>query len=435
MIYWKTPWLVLCTAWLALAAQKTDKLECMFLGYPDLEYDGFDRTEVLTEKNFNKTVFAEDAKSVVFFNDVEEDDPELDQYECFMQLSAQIMTKRGYNFFIVNTTKELKLRKQEEVEKGEDTIHVYKDGFKIEYNGVRDPETFVGWIMDIPDDPVTIINDEHDLEEFEDLEDETVRVVGYFEPGSAALKEFEEAAEEFMGEIEFFAVVTSKWARKVGLKRIGEIQMLRPFEEDPLFAPSSADTGIFSCRKLSHYVCLINSYLEEEIEDWVEKHKEPVMQKLTLENYFNVWRDPEEDERLILAFVDEETREGRAMKKLLDKIADENSEHAGTLEIVLIDPDEFPLMVDVWEEMFGIDIEEGPQIGLVDISEIEGIWFDISQVNLDDPKKHSDSNFEVLQTWIDQIMSGSITLDDDDDEEEPSPPPPSSKGKKSKKEL
>lgn len=31
----------------------------------------------------------------------------------------------------------------------------------------------------------------------------------FIEPGSAALKEFEEAAEEFMGEIEFFAVVTS----------------------------------------------------------------------------------------------------------------------------------------------------------------------------------------------------------------------------------
>ncbi|ETN72072.1 hypothetical protein RB195_025627 [Necator americanus] len=417
MIWCRVLGIVLLATTVSAAAQKTDDLECMFLGYPDLEYDGFDRTEVLTEKNFNKTVFAEDAKSVVFFNDVEEDDPELDQYECFMQLSAQIMTKRGYNFFTVNTTKEQKLRKQEEVDKGEDTIHVYKDGFKIEYNGVRDPETFVGWMMDIPDDPVTIINDEHDLEEFEDLEDETVRIIGYFEPGSAALKEFEEAAEDFMGEIEFFAVVTSKWARKVGLKRIGEVQMLRPFEEDPLFAPSSVDT-------------------EEEFEDWVEKHKEPVMQKLTLENYFNVWKDPEEDERLILAFVDEETREGRAMKKLLDKIADENSEHAGTLEIVLIDPDEFPLMVDVWEDMFGIDIEEGPQIGLVDISEKEGIWFDISQVNLDDPKKHSDSNFEVLQTWIDQIMSGSITLDDDDDDEpEPTPPPPPAKGKKGKKEL
>ncbi|KAK6032165.1 Calsequestrin [Ostertagia ostertagi] len=417
MIWCRLLGLATLVTYVASAAQKTDDLECMFLGYPDLEYDGFDRTEVLTEKNFNKTVFAEDAKSVVFFNDVEEDDPELDQYECFMQLSAQIMTKRGYNFFTVNTTKEVKLRKQEEVDKGEDTIHVYKDGFKIEYHGVRDPETFVGWMMDIPDDPVTIINDEHDLEEFEDLDDEVVRIIGYFEPGSAALKEFEEAAEDFMGEIEFFAVVTSKWARKVGLKRVGEVQMLRPFEEDPLFAPSSADT-------------------EEEFEDWVEKHKEPVMQKLTLENYFNVWKDPEEDERLILAFVDEETREGRAMKKLLDKIADENAEHAGTLEIVLIDPDEFPLMVDVWEDMFGIDIEEGPQIGLVDISEKEGIWFDISQVNLDDPKKHSDSNFEVLQTWIDQIMSGSITLDDDDDDEpEPSPPPPPSKGKKNKKEL
>lgn len=30
-------------------------------------------------------------------------------------------------------------------------------------------------------------------------------------------------------------------------------------------------------------------------------------------------------------------------------------------------------MVDVWEEMFGIDIEEGPQIGLVDISEVRAV--------------------------------------------------------------
>jgi len=29
--------------------------------------------KVLTEKNFNKTCFADGAKSVVFFNDVEED--------------------------------------------------------------------------------------------------------------------------------------------------------------------------------------------------------------------------------------------------------------------------------------------------------------------------------------------------------------------------
>lgn len=35
----------------------------------------------------------------------------------------------------------------------------------------------------------------------------------------------------------------------------------------------------------------------------------------------------------------------------------------------------------------------------------------MSQVNLDDPKKHSDSNFEVLQAWIDQIMNGQISLD------------------------
>uniref|UniRef100_A0A914WQ70 Calsequestrin n=1 Tax=Plectus sambesii TaxID=2011161 RepID=A0A914WQ70_9BILA len=339
-----------CLAGAAFAAQ-TEELECMFLGYPELEYDGADRTEVLTERNFNKTTFAEGAKSVVFFNDVEDDDAELDQYECFLQLSAQVMTKRGYNFYTVNTTKESKLRKQEEVEKGEDTIHVYKDGYKIEYNGVRDPETFVSWLMDIPDDPLTIINDKHDKEEFEDMADDYVRIIGYFEPGSSALKEFEEAAEDFMGEIEFFAVVDSHWARKMGLQRVGEVQMFRPFEKDPLYAPNSVDT-------------------EDEFEDWVDKHKEPVMQKLQLHNYFNVWRDPEPDERMVLAFCDEETREGRAMFRLLTKLANENSEHAGTLEIILVDPDEFPLMVDVWEEMFGIEIEEGPQIGLVDLSEV-----------------------------------------------------------------
>lgn len=114
------------------------------------------------------------------------------------------------------------------------------------------------------------------------------------------------------------------------------------------------------------------------------------MQKLSLTNYFNVWvsptppdaacvrntgvvpfqKDPEEDEKLVVAFCDEETEEGVAMFKLLKKVARMNNQYAGTLEIVLIDPDEFPLMIDEWESMFGVDIEGGPVIGLVDISEV-----------------------------------------------------------------
>lgn len=30
----------------AVTNTKTEDLDCMFLGYPELEYDGFDRTEV-----------------------------------------------------------------------------------------------------------------------------------------------------------------------------------------------------------------------------------------------------------------------------------------------------------------------------------------------------------------------------------------------------
>lgn len=42
-------------------------------------------------------------------------------------------------------------------------------------------------------------------------------------------------------------------------------------------------------------------------------------------------------------------------------------------------------MVDVWEEMFGIDIEEGPQIGLVDISEVAKYIIIRKLVDLRDP--------------------------------------------------
>lgn len=383
----------------------------MFFGFPGLKYDGVDRTAELNEKTFNKTIFAKDAKSIVLFSDVEADDDELDQYECFLQLTAQVMERRGYKVFTVNTTKEVKLRNQEEVDKGEDTVHVYKDGYKIEYFGIIDPDTFTSWILDVPDEPVTIINSKYDEDEFESLEDTHTRILGYFEPGSKGLKEFEEAAEDFMGEVEFYAVVDTFWARRMGILRAGEVHMYRPFEKEPLIAPSSTDT-------------------EEEFEDWVEKNHEPVMAKLSLTNYFNVWKDPEEDEKLVVAFCDEETEQGVAMFKLLKKVSRMNKQYAGTLEIVLIDPDEFPMMIDEWESMFGVEIEAGPVIGLVDISEREGVWFDMSQLNLDQPKKYQTQNLEVLDSWIDQIMQGTISLDDDD--EPPPPPPPPAKGRKRK---
>uniref|UniRef100_A0A915NIJ9 Lipocalin n=1 Tax=Meloidogyne floridensis TaxID=298350 RepID=A0A915NIJ9_9BILA len=112
-------------------ALKTADLHCMFLGYPDLEYDGFDRTETVSLISMNVSFscllrhVSENYSAII---------------KKFLSHSKQIMTKRGYNFYTVNTTKEIRLRNQEEVEKGEDTIHVYKDGYKIEYNGVRGKE-------------------------------------------------------------------------------------------------------------------------------------------------------------------------------------------------------------------------------------------------------------------------------------------------------
>ena len=42
----------------------------------------------------------------------------------------------------------------------------------------------------------------------------------------------------------------------------------------------------------------------------------------------------------------------------------------------------------------------------------DSLWFDMAQLNLDDPEKNEDDNEEVLQAWIDQILDGSIDLDD-----------------------
>lgn len=65
---------------------------------------------------------------------------------------------------------------------------------------------------------------------------------------------------------------------------------------------------------------------------------------------------------------------GEEMMELLRELVDENAEeHSDEMRIILIDPDEHPLMLNVWEDMFGIDIEEGPQIGLVDLDEVRVI--------------------------------------------------------------
>lgn len=41
----------------------------------------------------------------------------------------------------------------------------------------------------------------------------------------------------------------------------------------------------------------------------------------------------------------------------------------------------------------------------------------MEQLNLNDPDKHRDDNEEILQAWIDQILDGTIDLDDEDDGE------------------
>jgi len=42
----------------------------------------------------------------------------------------------------------------------------------------------------------------------------------------------------------------------------------------------------------------------------------------------------------------------------------------------------------------------------------DSLWFDMAQLNLEDADANEDDNEEVLQAWIDQILDGTIDLDD-----------------------
>ena len=50
MTWIKLASLALVVGLVSAGISKNEDLECMFLGYPDLEYDGFDRTEVRIKK-------------------------------------------------------------------------------------------------------------------------------------------------------------------------------------------------------------------------------------------------------------------------------------------------------------------------------------------------------------------------------------------------
>ena len=173
----------------------------------------------------------------------------------------------------------------------------------------------------------------------------------------------------------------------------------------PLTLILKVDFGFWSWGSIFALLMLI-SFFTDEFEDWVDENKEPFMEKLTMLNYFDVWVSWLSNHDLVArnqpsyqlnnppftarrrrrrrfdrGVCRRGNRRGRGNVWIAEGIG---RKQWGTrrksqgwflyfskkFQIILIDPDEHPLMLDLWEDMFGIDIEHGPQIGLVDISDV-----------------------------------------------------------------
>ncbi|XP_024142470.1 calsequestrin-2-like [Oryzias melastigma] len=199
---------------------------------------------------------------------------------------------------------------------------------------------------------------------------------------------FKEAAEHFQPYIKFFATFDKSVAKELTLK-LNEVDFYEPFMEEPVTIPGKPHS-------------------EEEMVDFINKHRRPTLRKLRAEDMFETWEDDIEGIHIV-AFAEEEDPDGYEFLEILKEVARENT-HIPNLSIIWIDPDDFPLLIPHWEKTFKLDLFR-PQIGVINVTDADSVWMEMEdEEDLPTPQE--------LEDWIEDVLSGKVNTEDDDDEEE-----------------
>lgn len=313
------------------------------------EYDGVDRVVNVNAKNY-KNVFKKYEVLALLYHEPPEDDKasqrQFEMEELILELAAQVLEDKGVGFGLVDSEKDAAVAKKLGLTE-EDSIYVFKGDEVIEYDGELSADTLVEFLLDVLEDPVELIEGERELQAFENLEDEN-KLIGYFKSkDSEHYKAYEDAAEEFHPYIPFFATFDSKVAKKLTLK-LNEIDFYEAFMEEPVTIPDKPNS-------------------EEEIVNFVEKHRRSTLRKLKPESMYETWED-DLDGIHIVAFAEEADPDGYEFLETLKSVAQDNTDNPD-LSIIWIDPDDFPLLVPYWEKTFDIDLS-APQIGVVNVTDV-----------------------------------------------------------------
>ncbi|NXI43193.1 CASQ1 protein, partial [Galbula dea] len=307
--------------------------------------------------------------------------------ELVLELAAQVLEDKGVGFGLLDAEKDAAVARKLGLTE-EDSIYVFKGDKVIEYDGELAADTLVEFLLDVLEDPVEFVEGDHELQAFENIEDDP-KLIGYFKnEESEYFKAFEAAAEEFHPYIPFFATFDSKAAKKLTLK-LNEIDFYEPFMEEPLTIPG-------------------RSHSTQEIMAFVEEHKRATLRKLKPENMYETWED-DMDGIHIVAFAEEDDPDGFEFLEILKDVAQDNTDNPD-LSILWIDPEDFPLLIPYWEKTFNIDLSR-PQIGVVNVTDADSVWLEMAdEDDLPGP--------EELEEWVEAVLAGEVNTEDDDNEDE-----------------
>ncbi|NWH53463.1 CASQ1 protein, partial [Fregata magnificens] len=218
-------------------------------------YDGVDRVLPVTLKNYKAMLKRFPVLALLHHRPGQGDraaQRHREMEELVLELAAQVLEDKGVGFGLVDSEKDAAVAKKLDPPTWH-SIYVFKEDEVIEYDGELAADTLVEFLLDVLEDPVEFIEGDHELQAFENIEDDP-KLIGYFKnEDSEHFKAFEEAAEEFHPYIPFFATFDSKAAKKLTLK-LNEIDFYEPFMEEPLTIPDRPNS-------------------KEEIVAFVEEHK------------------------------------------------------------------------------------------------------------------------------------------------------------------
>ncbi|XP_067116276.1 calsequestrin-2-like isoform X2 [Osmerus mordax] len=353
-------------------------------------FDGKDRVLDINERNYKKALKRFDMLCLLYHEPLPTNKGMQKQFqmtELVLELTAQVLEDKDIGFGMVDSQKDAKVARKLGLEE-EGSLYVFKDDRVIEFDGELSADTLVEFLLDVLEDPVELISNAMEIRAFERME-EDIRLIGYFRGEDSCelgkhYKAFQEASERFQPYIKFFATFDKAVAKHLSLK-MNEVNFYEPFMEEPSILPG---------RPLS----------EMDIVDFVNQHRRATLRKLRAEDMFETWED-DMDGIHIVAFAEEEDPDGYEFLEILKDVARDNTNNP-ELSIVWIDPDDFPLLTTYWEKTFKVDLFR-PQIGVVNVTDADSIWLDMSN-DEDLPTA------EELEDWIEDVLSGRVNTEDDD---------------------